>query len=310
MRLGVPPSPIFASRSAYVESLGELPVWQPYVAAILTRHEIAAPSIEVGFVGKYPTFLIGDIVVKLFGCFPTWRGDHAVEFAMQRILREQPAIPAPRLIAHGSLYADDAASWPYLIVERLTGIAWRDANLSGAGCIRIARRIGEVARTLHTLPVPADEALAGDWLADHRGECVPRLRVAGTLPTHLIDQVHAYLAPRGGDKCLTHGDLTEDHLFISGNSLDGIIDWGDAQSTDPYYDLGPLYLGAFAGDKRLLGAFLTGYEWPDDVDFVRRAMSATLIHRKAEFLVRRMGAVVDLPAFATLDDLADAVWRI
>jgi hypothetical protein len=42
-------------------------------------------------------------------------------------------------------------------------------------------------------------------------------------------------------------------------------------------------------------------------DFAHRAISISLIHRKAEFLVRRMQDALDLNSFATLADLADAL---
>jgi hypothetical protein len=44
-------------------------------------------------------------------------------------------------------------------------------------------------------------------------------------------------------------------------------------------------------------------------DFAHHATSISLIHRKAEFLVRRMRDAVDLNSFATLADLADALWN-
>ncbi|WP_152362473.1 phosphotransferase family protein [Microlunatus speluncae] len=305
----LPTRPAFRSRSAYVESLHDVEVWRPYVSAILARHRLPEVAVEAGFVGKYATFLVGDVVVKLFGRFPSWSNDHAVELFMQLRVQDQDDIPAPRLLGYGSLYPDEPEPWPYLITDRLRGRAWRDVPGHAAGTrSRIAGRLGEITHSLHGLPAPAAAPFENDWLTRHGADCATRLTADGTLPPRLLEQVGDYLAPVGAEQCLTHGDLTEDHLFLDRGALTGIIDWGDAQATDPFYDLPPLFLGAFGGDRSLLRAFLTGYGWPVDDPFCHRALSITLMHRKAEFLVRRIGAAVDLSRFATLSDLAEAVW--
>ncbi|MFC7625240.1 phosphotransferase family protein [Microlunatus sp. GCM10028923] len=306
-----PPVPEFPSRRAYVESLHHREVWQPYVSAVLALHRLPWADLEVGQVGKYPTFLVGDVVVKLFGRFPSWRGDHAVERFLQQRLHDVPEVLAPRLLGSGELYGDHDQPWPYLITERVHGIAWRDARgLTSAVREAIAHRLGERIRTLHGLAVPAGPPFESDWLTQHGRDCATRLAANATLPAHLLEQVGDYLAPIGARRSLTHGDLTEDHLFVDDRTLKGIIDWGDAQVTDPCYELPPLYLGAFGGDRELLRAFLAGYGWNVDGDFPRRALSITLMHRKAEFLVRRIRAVVDLDSCRTLADVADAVWRL
>lgn len=302
------PVPEFPSRRAYVESLHHVEVWRPYVSTVLARHRLPWVEPQVGQVGKYPTFLVGDVVVKLFGRFPSWRGDHAVELAMQQRLHDEPEILAPRLLAYGDLYDGDEP-WPYLITERLRGTAWRDARgLTHGSRAALASRLGELVRFLHGMSVPEGSPFEKDWLTQHGHTCPARLAAASTLPAHLVEQVGDYLAPIGSLRCLTHGDLTEDHLFVENRTLVGIIDWGDAQATDRFYDLPPLYLGAFAGDRTLLRAFLSGYGWMIDDDFAHRALSVTLMHRKGDFLIRRLIAVVDLATVPTLSDLADAVW--
>ncbi len=304
-----PPIPTFPSRSAYVESLPEVGVWRPYVAAVLARHRLPELPPEAGHVGKYATFLVGDVVVKLFGRFPSWRNDFAVELFMQLRVQDVTDIPAPRLLGYGSLYPNEPEPWPYLITDRLRGRAWRDVSGLAAGTRSgIAGRLGEIIRTLHELPAPTATPFEQDWLTQHGPDCVARLTTGATLPPRLLEQVDDFLAPNRPDRGLTHGDLTEDHLFLDHGSLTGIIDWGDAQATDPFYDLPPLYLGAFRADRSLLQAFLTGYGWVVDDQFWHRALSVTLMHRKAEFLLQRMHAAVDLSRYPTLSDLAEAIW--
>ena len=60
----------------------------------------------------------------------------------------------------------------------------------------------------------------------------------------------------------------------------GVIDFGDAMVGDRLYELVALNLGLFRCDKRLLGIFLDtyGFDLALRRDFVRRAMSLTLLH--------------------------------
>ena len=44
------------------------------------------------------TFLYGDVVVKLFGYFRSWRESHAAERAAQALVATDPEIAAPRRV--------------------------------------------------------------------------------------------------------------------------------------------------------------------------------------------------------------------
>jgi aminoglycoside phosphotransferase (APT) family kinase protein len=259
-------------------------------------------------VGTYPTFLAGEVVVKLFGYFPSWRANHAAELAAQLLLRDHPGIPAPALLAAGQLYREPASEpWPYLVTERFTGAALRDASLAPAERLRVAGRLGAAVRRVHDLPAPAAGPLDRDWLRDHGKAGTERHRGWGSLPVHLVDQIDAYVVPPPPERRLVHADLTADHVFVAGGDLVGVIDWGDAMVTDPYYELGALHLGAFQGDRRMMRAFLTGYGWPVSPDFPRRAMSAALGH---EFDLFAELPPERLAGFRTLEELATALWEV
>ena len=77
--------PTFASIQEYVSRLGDAGFWWPYVAEILQRHDLGDAGREpvAGFNPTYPTFLFGDVVVKLFGYCRPWRESHAAERAAQ-----------------------------------------------------------------------------------------------------------------------------------------------------------------------------------------------------------------------------------
>lgn len=257
-----------------------------------------------GFEGTYPTLVGARLVVKLFGYFPGWREPVGTEVAANGLI-ENAEVSAPKILASGSLFPGAEAGWPFLIMERLGGQAWRDAELETAVAASVAAQLGAQIRAVHDLqPVHVPDGQA-DWIAIHGGEAAQRHRRWGTLPDYLIDQIPEYLdSYRAERRCLVHGDLTEDHLFVHGDSLLGIIDWGDAMVTDPFYELTALYLGAFAGDRRLLGDFLAGYGWQVDADFAEHALQVTLMHRFDCF-----GSVNHLAKDArSLADLAREVW--
>lgn len=304
--------PTFDSPDAYGSRLGDVDAWRPYAAAALARCGLAEPRLVSGFEGTYPT-LVGDrLVVKLFGHVPGWRASFDAEVAANRVVEQDGGIAAPRVLARGSLFPGEEAEWPFLVTERLGGRPWREAGLPPAEAGSVARQLGAQIRRLHDAGPdgPRADALRGvrqDRLGDrdHGRAAAERHRAWGSLPAHLLDQVPGYLAGyRAGRRCLVHGDLTEDHLFVRDGELLGIIDWGDALVTDPFYELGALHLGAFAGDRELLGHFLDGYGWRLDGGFPERALQVALMHEFDLF-----GALRSLTGDArSLADLATGLW--
>ena len=69
-------------------------------------------------------------MVKLFGYSRSWRESHAGERAAYALLATDPGIAAPRLLAEGQLYYDVDAAWPYLVTTRMSGVSWRNTELS------------------------------------------------------------------------------------------------------------------------------------------------------------------------------------
>src|SRR5215216_4401748 len=120
--------PTFASLQEYVALRGDVELWRPYVRAILERHGLvrAGQEMEAGYNVSYPTFLYGDVVVKLFGYSDRWRARFEDERTAYTLLATDPEIVAPRLLALGQLFDAEAAAWPYLVTTRMPGIAsWR-----------------------------------------------------------------------------------------------------------------------------------------------------------------------------------------
>ena len=290
-----------SSQPHYGEHLGDAGYWSPWVVEVLRRHDLPVVAVEPPFVGSFPTFLCGDVVVKLFGKGFDGGESAAAELAMHRLLATQPRIPAPGLVAAGSLFDDgDGWAWPYLVTERVEGVAVRDATAGRAALETAAHQLGEAAAVLHALVAPSEVA-ARDLVPRLRAETPERLARFG-LPEHLLAQAPAFLADAPDERGLVHADLTADHLFVDGKGLTSIIDWGDAIVADPTYELVAVRFDGLRCDPGLFEAFLDGYGWPDAAEFARGALQAVLTFQfDAISTIARM---VDLAAVDTLDDLS------
>src|SRR4030081_669053 len=145
--------PTFTSLQEHVSRLGDLEFWQPYLAEILERHHLTDPGRQpvAGFNATYPIFLYGDVVVKLFGYSGSWRESHTGERAAYALVATDPEIAAPRLLAEGQLYDDVGAAWPYLVTTRMSGVSWRNAQLSVEQKLSVAADLGEQMGLVHPL---------------------------------------------------------------------------------------------------------------------------------------------------------------
>jgi hygromycin-B 7''-O-kinase len=303
--------PTLASRSSYARRFQDPVFWQPYLDEVLRRHGLPPRQAILGTGGTFPTFLVGEYVVKFFGR----RFDGAECFLIERALHSQ-VLPrlhlfTPRHVADGHLF-ETGWRWPYIVTTRLAGTAWREASHRPGDWQRVvAAELGAALREVHALECPAEPIWRGDVLGALRATCAARQRSRRMLPEFLIDQIDDYLAPLSAERCLVHADLHGDHIFVRDGHLAGIIDWGDALCGDPYYDLPALFFGTFGGSKPLLRAFLDAYGWPIGSEsggssFARRSMTMTLLH---EF--NPLGQALPLSQdVTTLDELAEILWRL
>lgn len=308
-------APRFVSLQEHLARLGDVGFWRPYLTLILERHHLADAGREpvAGGNATWPTFLCGDVVVKLFGCFRSWRTSHAAERAALGLIATDPEIAAPRLLGSGRLCDDDAAPWPYLITSRMAGVpSWR-AALSAGQRRALAEQLGRQVKRVHALD-PSGIATEGDW---------PIHDVAGavahsSLPAHLVAQVDGFLARLGPfDRVFVHGDLCASHALVEHGRLAGIIDWGDAMATDRHYELAQLYRDMFGCDKALFAAFLEASDWPVGEDFPQRTLALAL-HRQAIGQAQHhtmdvfepIAARLPLKQIGSLDELASVLFAV
>ena len=307
--------PTFASLQEHVSRLGDIEFWQRYLAEILERHHLtdAGRQPVAGFNATYPIFLCGDVMVKLFGYSRSLRESHAGKRAAYALLATDPEIAASRLLAEGQLYDNVDAAWPYLVTTRMSGVSWRNAELSVEQKLSVVADLGGRMRRVHTLRA-AGVATHADWSAVN----VAAAPEHSSLPPHLIAQIDEYLARLAAfDRVFCHGDLVADHVLVENGRLAGIIDWGDAMVTDRHYELIQPYRDMFGCDKALLRVFLEASDWPVGKDFSRQALGLAL-HRQAVGLAQHhtmdvfepIAALFPLQNIGTLDELATLLFAV
>ncbi len=289
----------------YSRHLGDTAYWTPYVNAALIQAGIPTGQIEAPFVGTFPTFLVGPVVVKMFGERFDGLASYATELAMHELLADHPDVPAPELLAHGDLFLDgDGWAWPYLITRRLFGEALRTFDRSQTDLATVATSLGLITARLHLMDPPVPVA-AREPLGTLRRSAPQRLVDFG-LPPRLAEQAPGYLTDAEVASVLVHGDITADHVFIQDGKLTGIIDWGDSIVADRFYEFVPLYLDAFNASVPLLDLFLSAYGLVWDERFARRALQGVLEFRFNA--IARVAQIVDLSAVASLDELAERLF--
>jgi aminoglycoside phosphotransferase (APT) family kinase protein len=224
------------------------------------------------------------------------------------LLATDPEIAASTLLGEGNLFEDPDAPWPYLITSRISGVAWRDAELSSDQRLPAAAELGEQIRRVHALRASTDGPFA-DLPARSVEAVSERHRAWDSLPPHLIGQIDDYVAGHeSSDRVFIHADLTADHAFVEGGRLAEIIDWGDAMVTDPHLELAALHLDMFRCDKAVLRAFLDAYGWPVGEDFPRHALCLALLHPFDVF--DPVAHLLPLQDIRTLDELATEIFAV
>ncbi len=308
--------PSFATSGEYHAASRQPRHWLGLLDAIAERHDLALDTKRVhpGEGGTYPTFLLGDVVVKFFGHLPNWRVAYTAEQAAMAVIAQDPTLRTPRVVASGELFASQAQTWPYLVTTRMPGLPWHKANLDTAAKRRVAEDLGsEIARyqVLHGAAVEAATQPALDLF-----DAASR----SSLPRQLLPQLGDYLACQAEagletDKSFVHGDLMYRHVFVQRGRLAGVIDWGDAACIDPHYELVQIQLNLLDRDFSLLQALLEAAEWQPVQDFPHRCLIMAL-QRQAHGLVQHpsMDVFYKLPGWLgnanipDLDTLAAALF--
>ena len=305
--------PAFPTPQDFVSRLFDAGFWRPYVREVLGRHGLDGPGRdpEPGHNATYPTFVCGDVVVKLFGCFHAWRRAYESERAAYALIATDPEIAAPAVLGDGRLFEDSDDPWPYLITSRMSGLASSHAGLSDRQWRRLAEEVGQQVRRLHALP-PSGMANHESWPGLDMVAALHR----SSLPRHLIAQSDAFLETLPlFDRVFVHSDLCANHVYVENGRFVGLIDWGDALVTDRHNELIQIFRDLFRCEKAPFRTFLEASGWPVGPDFPRLALGHAL-HRQCIGFAQHhtmdvfepIAARYPLGDFATLDDLAVALF--
>jgi len=302
---------LFSSDEEFTKRRADADLWSPHVDDILRRLDVVPEGPPVpGSNPTWPTFVCGDVIVKLFGHLRPWREVFQAELAALRLVSTDPGIVAPELLGDGML-ADDA--WAYLVTTRIRGLpAWPDEPPIAA-LPSIAADLGRQVRRIHALD-PSGIATDERW----RDLDVRSAAERSSLPPHLVEQVEDFverLPPF--DRVFCHGDLVAQHVFVEDGRVTGIIDWADAIVTDRHYELAQVFRDTFDCDEELFRVFLDASGWPIEPDFPVRTLGHAL-RRQAMMLAQHVSGDVFEPIaakfplsdIATLDELAAELFEV
>ncbi|MFB7722327.1 phosphotransferase [Nocardia sp. NPDC056100] len=170
------------------------------------------------------------------------------------------AVPRYEFTAPNPLGPGECCIYPVVPGEVLSEDEWLARGMLDDETV--ARTIAEFIEGVHAFP--ADRAREfGVRERDMRAEFAARLEVIRALVIPLLPagdgrelaaRWEKYLGEERNfeySPVLMHGDVSLDHLLVTGNRITGVIDFGDVQIGDPDYDL--------------------SYLWPDaGPEFVRR----------------------------------------
>lgn len=233
----------------------DVALWLPVVARLWADNNTLQDATGIhepgrlarGYPGTCAVFIVDEkVVVKFFP--PMVVHDFDRERTVYRAIRDRVS-SLPILLTEGVVH--DRIDWPFLVFSFLTGEAWREVrqDIARAEQVAILEELGRIGRIVHETPLTT----SGSWPSKNAWEALLDLRIrqvaadlrAGTtLNEAVIQEVMSLLMATDwstAHACLVHADLTEDHLLVGRGegrwSLTGLIDWADAEVSDPYYGL-------------------------------------------------------------------------
>ncbi|MBD0421601.1 aminoglycoside phosphotransferase family protein [Streptomyces sp. TRM S81-3] len=231
------------------------------LAAIAGRHGTRAEQVRPlpsGVANR--VFLLGDNLVLRIPRTKQFLPDLVKEAAVIPVAR-QAGVRTPEIVAFDDTCS--AVDVPYMLLTRAPGADLVRLEPATADTDRVFHQVGRELARLHRLTpagapdlrtVPVDDGTTDPWaltdrlLTDGWIDAGAARWLRGwldRLSVHLPDEPH---------QVLVHGDIAPQNLLVSPRTgrLTGIVDWGDAQWTDPAVDFAKMPLTA-------IPAMLDGY---------------------------------------------------
>jgi hygromycin-B 7''-O-kinase len=310
--------PAIADRADFCRAR-ELPIdnWRPALQSLAARHGFPDEPVERFRSGANPVFDVGgQFVVKLVPCL--WA--HVVQRDAEclRFLADRSSLPVARILAEGTL-----EDWHYLVSSRLPGEqldrVW--PRLAPPEKMKLAGELGGLLRELHRVSVGAlrPGGIAWAQFFDNAVATWTTRRDLDRLPIPLREDGPRFLATAGAARAapplvLLHGDLAPENTLVahdgSGWRFSGLLDFGNAMTGNPLFDLTAPTVLLAPGQAVVVDKILGGYGGPDAprAKTLRlQLMALTLIHQMADLpeCLALVDGAIDCP---TWQDVAERFW--
>jgi len=179
-------------------------------------------------------------------------------------------IPVPKIIILDE--SRKFANFDYAIETYIPGKDLVEVKLSSKQSKAIMRQLGSYLKKMHAVRTKKYGLLVSEKIGEHRkwaevvkpeiNGALEDLREKKILPIGVIQQMRRYFKEREdvldfNNPRLLHNDLNRENVLVQNRKISGIIDFGDAFSGDPMYDVARAYQGLYGLPN--LDEFLGGY---------------------------------------------------
>ena len=187
---------------------------------------------------------------------------------------------------------------PVLAVAALPGRALGCVQGTSPASPAAWAAVGAAIRTLHDAPLPPWRGPSVDTLASRLADGCDWLVANDVLPADVVTRNRrlAETALRPWTPAFIHGDLHDEHVFVDGDEVSGIIDWSEAAPGDALYDLASLTLQ----HPERLGDVVAGYGTDVDRDLIRAWWSLRSLSNVRWLVENGYGSPEDYPEVAVL----------
>jgi aminoglycoside phosphotransferase (APT) family kinase protein len=207
-----------------------------------------------------------DLCLRIFA-----RGQVSWETERQTLAQVSAAVPVPDILLEGC--GQPGSSHPYLVYRWIEGITLNECRRQMPSAVfqSLAEPLGRLLASVAGCSFPAildGKPSLADLLPVHEDRLrrgLARRRLGDALADALLRRLEAEAARLGaldGRRCLAHGDLGGRNILVrpapegEGWQISGLIDWEEAFSGSPLWDVGSL----FRYSKRYSEAFREGFE--------------------------------------------------
>ncbi len=179
-------------------------------------------------------------------------------------------IPVPKIITLDE--SKKLAKFDYVIETYVPGKGLGEVKLSNKQSKAIMHQLGLYLKKMHTIRTKKYGLLVSEKIGEHRkwaevikpeiDGILEDLREKKILQNKIIQQMSEYFREREdvlsfNNPRLLHNDLNRENILVQKGEISGIIDFGDAFSGDPMYDVARAYQGLYGLPN--LDEFLRGY---------------------------------------------------